>query len=62
MCGPWNSVLGMDREIILRRFRTGLPERFEVAQETGVISGVVLTVERETGRALAIQRIAIGGD
>jgi hypothetical protein len=62
MCGPWNSVLGMDREIILRRFRTGLPERFEVAQETGVISGVVITVERETGRALAIQRIAIGGD
>ncbi|MFX8082879.1 YmdB family metallophosphoesterase, partial [Acinetobacter baumannii] len=31
MTGPFRSVLGMDREIILRRFRTTLPQRFEVA-------------------------------
>lgn len=57
MCGPWPSVLGMDREIILRRFRTSLPGRFEVANEPGVICGVVVRVQRETGRALAIRRI-----
>lgn len=61
MCGPKDSVLGMDREIILRRFRTTLPERFEVANEAGVISGVALRVERETGRAFEIVRIARGG-
>jgi 2',3'-cyclic-nucleotide 2'-phosphodiesterase len=57
MCGPVPSVLGMDREIILRRFRTGLPERFEVASEPGVICGVVLRVIRNTGRAIAIERL-----
>lgn len=57
MCGPWPSVLGMDREIILNRFRTGMPQRFEVANEPGVISGVVIDVLRESGRASHIERI-----
>lgn len=59
MCGPRNSVLGMDRAIILRRFRTGLSERFEVSDEIGVISGVVLSVGRDSGRALAIERVSL---
>jgi 2',3'-cyclic-nucleotide 2'-phosphodiesterase len=62
MCGPVRSVLGMDREIILKRFRTQLPLRFEVANEPGVICGVVVSVERETGRATDIRRIRFGED
>lgn len=57
MCGPVRSVLGMDRNIILNRFRTTLPQRFEVADEPGVISGVVMSVQRKTGRATSIQRV-----
>ncbi len=60
MCGPRDSVLGMDRNIILRRFTTTLPERFEVADEPGVICGVVVRVERETGLAVSIERIRFG--
>lgn len=60
MSGPENSVLGMDREIILRKFRTGMPQRFEVANEPGVISGVVIEVERETGRSTRIERFRFG--
>lgn len=60
MCGPVRSVLGMDREIILQRFKTTLPQRFEVANEPGVICGVVIDVERETGCATRIQRIRFG--
>ena len=60
MCGPIRSILGMDREIILRRFRTTLPQRFEVANEPGVICGVVISVERDTGRATAIERVRFG--
>jgi metallophosphoesterase (TIGR00282 family) len=60
MTGPPNGVLGMDREIILERFRTGMPMRFEVADQTGVISGVVLDVERDTGRAVGIRRVRHG--
>ncbi len=60
MCGPKDSVLGMDRHLILRRFRTTLPERFEVADEPGVICGVVSRVERDTGRAVSIERVSFG--
>lgn len=60
MCGPRNSVLGMDRELILRRFKTGLSEKFEVSNEIGVLSGVVLSVGRDTGRAQSIQRVSAG--
>jgi metallophosphoesterase (TIGR00282 family) len=60
MCGPRDGVLGMDREIILRRFRGDLPERFEVAKGPGVICGVSLDVQKETGRALRIERIHVG--
>ncbi len=57
MCGPRDSVIGMDKEIILRRFLTLLPERFEVAGGTGVISGVVIDVKTDTGLAEQIQRV-----
>jgi metallophosphoesterase (TIGR00282 family) len=60
MCGPVDSVLGMDKEIILQRFRTTLPIRFEVQNTPGVICGVVIRVERETGRATSIERLKFG--
>lgn len=57
MCGPMPSVLGMEKDVILRRFRTSLPTKFEVADHPGVISGVVIGVEVDTGRAVSIERI-----
>lgn len=57
MCGPANGVIGMDKDIVLRRFLTQLPARFEVADGPGVISGVLIDVKQETGRATAIKRI-----
>lgn len=60
MTGPVNSVLGMRKDIILGRFRTQMPARFEVADESGVISGVVINVETSTGRAVGIERVQWG--
>lgn len=60
MCGPYGSILGMDRDIILSRFRTTLPAKFEVQNTPGVISGVIIDVEKDTGRATAIERIRFG--
>jgi metallophosphoesterase (TIGR00282 family) len=62
MTGPVRSVLGMDRQIILERFRTTLPQRFEVANEPAVICGVVINVQRSTGRAASIERFRFGED
>jgi calcineurin-like phosphoesterase len=47
----------MDREIVLKRFLTLMPIRFEVATGPGVISGVIIDVKEETGAATAIERI-----
>lgn len=62
MCGPADSVLGMDREVILYRFRSSMPTRFEVADQPGVISGVVIDVQREDGRAVSIRRVRVDAD
>jgi len=62
MCGPVGSVLGMDRDIILRKFRTSMPQKFEVQEAPGTIHGVIVDVEESTGRALAISRIRFGTD
>lgn len=59
MCGPMNSVLGVDTDTILERFRTGLHKRFEVARGPSVISGAVIDVERGTGRAAGISRVRL---
>jgi metallophosphoesterase (TIGR00282 family) len=59
MCGPRGSVLGMEKSIILGRFRTTLPARFEVSDNPGCISAVVISVERNTGRANDIERIQL---
>lgn len=57
MCGPRPSVIGMDKDVILRRFRTSLPTKFEVAEHPGVISGVLIGVQSDTGRATSIVRV-----
>lgn len=57
MCGPSDSVIGMDREIVLKRFLTLMPVRFEVATGPGVISGVIIDVKADTGAATSIERI-----
>lgn len=58
MTGPYHSVLGMKVEIITKRFVTGLPQRFEVADGKGQINGVVVDVDETTGKARNIERIS----
>jgi metallophosphoesterase (TIGR00282 family) len=56
MTGPLNSVLGVKSEIIIERFKTGLPQRFEVADGEGVFNSVLLTLD-EKGKAASLKRI-----
>lgn len=59
MTGPYNSVLGVKPECILKKFTTGLPVRFEVAEGPSVYSGILLTTDDATNRTTAIERIMI---
>ena len=58
MTGPGDSIIGVKKEIILKRYLTGLPVRFEVAQEGPILEGVVIEINEETGKALSIKRIS----
>ncbi len=56
MVGPMDGVLGVESEAILKRFLTGLPSRFSIADGPVILNGTVLTIDPENGRALAIER------
>lgn len=57
MTGPYHSVIGVDKDIVLRRFLTGLSTRMEAAKGGIELHGVVVAVEQDTGRATAIHRV-----
>jgi hypothetical protein len=57
MCGPEDSVLGVRTELVLRRFLTQMPVRFEVASGPVLVQGAVVDVDEESGRAASIRRI-----
>jgi metallophosphoesterase (TIGR00282 family) len=56
--GPHDSVLGREVGPVLRRFQTGIPQRFEVARGRVLLQGAVIEIEPETGRAVGIQRVS----
>lgn len=57
MTGPVNSVIGSDANAVIDRFLTGMPQRASVAGGPALLNAVMVEVDRETGQALAIQRI-----
>jgi hypothetical protein len=59
MTGPYDSVLGRDKQAVLKKMRTAMPARFEVAERDVRACGVVVKVDTETGRAQSIERFQI---
>jgi metallophosphoesterase (TIGR00282 family) len=62
MTGPYHSVIGVEIEIVLKRFLTGLPVRMEAARQSPELHAVIVEVDPSSGRALAVRRHAIQGD
>lgn len=62
MCGDYDSVIGMQKEIAIARFVTKLPgERLEVAAGAPTICGVVVETDDATGLARGIWPLRLGG-
>lgn len=57
MTGPFESVLGREVKPVLKRFITQMPSYFTVASGDIRLTGVVIDVDEETGRAREIVRI-----
>lgn len=59
MTGPIESVLGVKPENVLNRFLTKLPTRFEIAQSACKMDGILLQLDKNTGKCHDISRICI---
>ena len=57
MTGPAEGVIGMKRDISIKRSLMQIPYKMEVEQSATVVMGVLLTVAANNGKALAIKRI-----
>ncbi len=57
MVGVQNSVLGVDKDIILKRFLTQINYRMEVAQGPVLVEAMLVAIDDKTGLAQNIQKI-----
>jgi len=56
--GPQESVLGREIVPVIARFRTAMPQRFEVARNDIKLLGAIIEIDPITGKAVGIQRVA----
>lgn len=57
MCGPADGVIGMATEVALARFLSGMHHSYKISPGGVRINGAIISVDRNTGRALSIERL-----
>jgi metallophosphoesterase (TIGR00282 family) len=60
MSGPYDSVIGVEKELVLNRFLTGMPGKFEAATGNPKMCAVVISCDPRTGKSYKIQRLMLG--
>ena len=60
MCGAVQSVLGVKKELVIEKFRTLMPARFDTEESDDcVIEGCLFDLDEKTGRCRSAQRIRL---
>jgi calcineurin-like phosphoesterase len=62
MTGPYDSVIGVEKDAVIARFLTGMPNRFETAKNDPRFAAVVVDADEQTGRARSIERMLLSED
>lgn len=58
MCGPQESVLGVKKEIVIRKFRTNMPVHFETQEDLPCeINGCIFCIDEKSGNCIDIERV-----
>ncbi|PID28975.1 MAG: TIGR00282 family metallophosphoesterase [Candidatus Cloacimonadota bacterium] len=57
MTGAHDSVIGVKKEIILDKIKTGMPNRYEASDKGLQINGVIIEIDNDTGKSLRIERL-----
>ncbi len=62
MCGDYDSVIGMKKEVSIERFRRKIPgERLEAARGEATLCAVLVETDDETGLATRVAPLRMGG-
>jgi 2',3'-cyclic-nucleotide 2'-phosphodiesterase len=59
MTGPYDSVIGVKKELIVAKFLNGMPARFEAATGDVRLCAIVVDCDEATGRAREIKRVMV---
>ena len=59
MTGPYDSVIGVESQLVIARFVRGLPVRYQTASENPQLHGVVVEIDERTGKTVGILRLQI---
>lgn len=59
MTGCYDSVIGMNKEKVLKRMVHKLPERLEAAEGPATLCAALIDIDVKTGRSRSIQRISV---
>jgi metallophosphoesterase (TIGR00282 family) len=59
MTGPYDSVIGVEKDVVIHRFLTAMPGRFETAKRDPRLAAVVIDADPETGKARSIDRMLL---
>jgi hypothetical protein len=62
MTGPYDSVIGIDKDQIIQKFLDQMPTRFRVAKGNPILESILVEVDPQTGHALSIRRITQKGE
>jgi metallophosphoesterase (TIGR00282 family) len=57
MTGPYDSVIGRAKDKVIAALTTSMPRHFDVAEGDIRLGGALVTVDSDTGRAKAIERV-----
>jgi metallophosphoesterase (TIGR00282 family) len=57
MCGVIDSVLGVDKNIVIEKFKHGMPVRFDGATGDSMINGCIFTIDNKTGKCTSVETI-----
>jgi calcineurin-like phosphoesterase len=60
MSGPYDSIIGVEIDLVLHKFRTGMPGKFEAAKGNPKMCAALIGCDPISGRASSIQRIMLG--
>jgi metallophosphoesterase (TIGR00282 family) len=62
MTGPYDSVIGVEKEPVLQKFLLAMPVKMEPAKRMVELHSVIVDVDDATGKAVSVRRHTVKGD